>query len=304
VSEGGRKPDFFIVGAPKCGTTALHLYLRQHPDVFMPAEKDHNHFATDLVPATDPYRDRDHYLKLFAGARTEKCVGETSVFHLYSVEAAANIHAFNADAKIVVMLRDPLSWLASYHSQMLYNGDEDLADLEAALAAEVSRRRGEGVPANLRFAERLLYRDVGRFAEQVERYFDRFGRDAVHVILQDDFAKDSKTIFHQTLEFLRVDSGFEPEFATLNPNKVVRSPWLNDFLRRPPAWVATPVMALLPRVMRQSLRVRLRRANASEGERAPLDPSFRKRLAQEFRPDVDRLEVLLGRDLSHWCNTS
>ena len=66
----------------------------------MPAEKEQNHFATDLLPATDPYRDRGRYLKLFATARAEKRVGEASVFHLYSVEAAENIHAFNADAKI------------------------------------------------------------------------------------------------------------------------------------------------------------------------------------------------------------
>ena len=301
MSEGGRKPDFFIVGAPKCGTTALHLYLRQHPDVFMPAEKDHNHFATDLVPATDPYRDRDHYLGLFAGARDEKRVGETSVFHLYSLEAARNIHAFDAAAKIVVMLRDPVSWLASYHSQMVYNGDEDVAGLEDALAAEAGRRRGEGVPANLRFAERLLYRDVVRFPEQVARYFECFGREAVHVVLQDDFAKDSGGVFRQTLEFLEVDPDFEPEFAIANPNKVVRSAWLNNFLRRPPSWAATPVTTLLPRALRRNLRVRVQRANAAVRARASLDPAFRRRLAQELRPDVERLAELIGRDLSHWC---
>jgi len=304
VTRGIRKPDFFIVGAPKCGTTALHVYLRQHPDVFMPAEKEHNHFATDLVPATDPYHDRDHYLKLFAAARTEKRVGETSVFHLFSLDAAKNIHAFNTEAKIIVMLRDPVSWLASYYSQMVYNGDEDIADLEGALAAETPRRRGEGIPANLRFPERLFYRDVGRFALQVARYFDRFGRDAVHVILQDDFAKDPRTIFRQTLEFLGVDPGFEPEFANVNPNKAVRSPWLNDFLRRPPAWAAAPVTALLPRAIRRSMRARVRRANAVVQERAPLDPALRLRLAEELRPDLDRLATLLDRDLSHWCSTS
>ena len=226
MTRGNRKPDFFIVGAPKCGTTALHLHLRQHPDVFMPAEKEHNHFATDLLPATDPYRDRDHYLKLFAAAREEKRVGEASVFHLYSAVAAENIHEFDAAAKIVVMLRDPVSWMPSYHSQMVYNGDENVAELEDALAAESERRRGVGIPSGLRFAERLLYREMARFAEQVTRYFDRFGRDAVHVILQDEYAQNSRAIFRQTLEFLEVDPDFEPEFeiATVRCRRSMPAP--------------------------------------------------------------------------------
>ena len=304
MKSGRRKPDFFIVGAPKCGTTALHDFLRQHPDVFMPIEKEHNHFATDLVPAADPYRDREHYLKLFAHAREEKRVGETSVFHLYSKQAAENIHDFDPASRIVIMLRDPVIWMTSYHSQMVYNGDEDIPNLEGALAAEAGRRRGEGVPAKLRFAERLLYRDVAQFAEQVARYFDCFGREAVHVILQEDFVRDAKAVFRQTLEFLEVDPDFEPAFTIVNANKVVRSAWLNGFLRRPPGWVAAPVTALLPRALRRNVRIRVRRANAAVREREPLDPTLRRRLAEELRPDVDRLAELLGRDLSHWCGPS
>ena len=138
MASSERQPDFFLVGAPKCGTTAMHVSLREHPDVFMPAEKEHNHFATDLVPATDPYASREHYLALFRDASFEKRVGETSVFHLYSKSAAENIRAFHADAKILVMLRDPLEFVASYHSQMVWNGDAALADLAEALAAEIA----------------------------------------------------------------------------------------------------------------------------------------------------------------------
>ena len=170
INTESRKPDFFIVGAPKCGTTSLHIYLRQHPDIFMPAEKEHNHFATDLLSATDPYCNRDQYLKLFVEAQNEKRVGESSVFHLYSKVAAKNIFAFDSTARIIIMLRDPLSWIASYHSQMVYNGDEVIADLGDALVAEAGRRCGKNIPTKLRFSERLLYRDVVRFVDQVARY--------------------------------------------------------------------------------------------------------------------------------------
>lgn len=286
----------------------MHAYLRQHPDIYMPAEKEQNHFATDLLPTEypyrDPYIDRENYMSLFAGARDEKRVGETSVFHLYSKAAAENIFAFNASSRIIIMLRDPVSWMASYHSQMVYNGDEVIADLQGALDAEERRRRGKDIPENLRFMQRLLYRDVVRFSGQVARYLDRFGRDAVHIILQDDFARNARAVFREALDFLDVDPEFQPEFITENTNKTIRSMWLSNFLVRPPAWVAAPVMALLPRTRRRNLRERIKTANAVTREREPLDPALRNRLAAELRPDVDRLAELIGRDLSHWCAAS
>ena len=301
MASSERQPDFFLVGAPKCGTTAMHVSLREHPDVFMPAEKEHNHFATDLVPATDPYASREHYLALFRDASFEKRVGETSVFHLYSKSAAENIRAFHADAKILVMLRDPLEFVASYHSQMVWNGDEDLADLAEALDAEDVRRAGAHVPANLRFPDRLFYTDVARFSEQLERYIGCIGSDAIHVVLFDDFTSDPAAEYRRALRFLGVDEDFAPTFRVVNPNKAVRSAAVSEFLRRPPAWVAKPVVTLLPRSWRRTLRIRVRHANAAELPRTPLSDELHARLVEVLRPEVDRLEALLGRSLPGWC---
>lgn len=141
-----RKPDFFIVGAPKSGTTAMHEYLGQHPDIFMPKVKESHHFATDLLPPNRPnsyYRSIDNYLAIFKGARNEKIVGESSVFYLYSKTAAKNIYEFNKDSKILIMVRNPTEWLESYHSQLVYNGDEDILDLCEALKAEEEQKRGD-----------------------------------------------------------------------------------------------------------------------------------------------------------------
>ncbi|NLF38083.1 sulfotransferase, partial [bacterium] len=102
-----RLPDFFIVGAPKSGTTALHAYLGRHPSIFVPARKEPHFFGSDIVsPAF--VRDRDAYLSLFAGATTEARVGEASIWYLYSKRAAREIKEFNPDARIIIMLRNPV----------------------------------------------------------------------------------------------------------------------------------------------------------------------------------------------------
>jgi hypothetical protein len=300
---GSRRPDFFIVGAPKCGTTLLHATLARHPDVFMAAKEETNHFATDLLPPGDPWRSREAYLALFRGARGERRVGESSVFHLFSREAAANLRAFDPDARILALLRNPVDWVASYHSQMVWNGDEDIADLAEALAAEEARRRGERVPARLRFAERLHYGRVACFSEQLERYFGQFGRAAVRVILYDDLARDPARVYRETLEFLGVDPAFVPPFERVNPNREVRSARLSEWLRRPPGWLARPATALLPRAFRRALRRGVRRWNSRVAPRAPLSPALRRALQERFRPEVLRLSELLGRDLSAWLGS-
>ena len=143
-------PNFFIVGAPKCGTTALFQYLSTHPDVFAPQRKEFNYFCDDLhfnnVAGLFHYRDTADYLSHFAGWEGQKRIGEASVWYLYSMRAAANIHRFSPDARIIVMIRNPAEMLHSLHSQLLENGDEDIVAFEAALSAEEDRKRGLRTP--------------------------------------------------------------------------------------------------------------------------------------------------------------
>ena len=130
-----KKPDFFIVGAPKCGTTALANYLGQHPDIFMAKQKESHHFATDLIPYDDYWRNRNHYLKIFQEAKENQIIGEASVFYLLSQEAAKNIKKFSPNAKIIIMLRNPVDLLYSHYFQAVYNGRETITDFEKALGA-------------------------------------------------------------------------------------------------------------------------------------------------------------------------
>lgn len=294
-------PEFFIVGAPKCGTTAMQEYLRQHPDIFMPDMKEIHHFADDLLKHDDPFLDRDRYLSLFAGAHEHQLIGEASVYHLFSRNAARNIKSFCPNAKIIIILRNPVDMLYSRHAQLVYNGAEDILDFEASLAAEEKRRNGELIPKNIRIEKKLLHREVVKFAAQVKRYFDMFGRDKVQVIIYDDLRKDTAKVYQETLGFLNVNDSFRPDFKVINPNKRVRTRTLQHVLKTPPSLIRIAGKLLLPQSCRNLLLNGLKKLNTQFVPRQPMSPELRRRLQKEFTPEIKNLSELLGRDLTHWC---
>jgi hypothetical protein len=297
----GRGPDFFVVGAPKCGTTALDHYLAAHPNVFMAPQKESHHFATDLTRPDDKYRSREVYLQLFKGAGGAQRVGESSVMYLYSEVAARQIHAYRPDAQIIVMLRDPVTMIPSLHSENIFNGHETELDLERALAAEPQRRAAIGQRTKHRIPQRILYREVADYAPQLARYFDTFGREHVHVILYENFAADPAETYRRVLDFLGLDSAFQPDFRVVNANKAPRSRVLTSLLNRPPPWLRRAWRALgLPLEVQRALIRRTLDLNVREEPRRPLDAELAKRLRRELAPSVEKLGVLLGQDLSSW----
>lgn len=298
-------PNFFIVGAPKCGTTALYQYLRAHPAIFMPDHKEPHHFARDFTaPRYAACRDRASYLALFDAAGDVPRLGEASVYYLYSTQAAAAIHDFAPNARIIIMLRRPDEMLYSYHAEQVYGGEEDLADFADALAAEADRKQGRRVPPRMTGQrEFLYYRELACYSPQVERYLDTFGRAAVRVILFEDFKADTPRVYRETLEFLGVDPDFVPDFRVFNPGKRVRLRLLHDFVQTPPKrgiWLRTAIRRALPLAWRTRAARLLRGLNARVTARPALDVALRADLQAEFAPDIERLGALLGRDLSHW----
>ncbi len=249
------RPNFFIVGAPKCGTTALDYYLSLHPDIFV-ARKEMHHFGSDLRFGPQFFRrDREAYLAEFAGCKGQSCIGESSVWYLYSSRAAEEIKAFNPDAKIIIMLRDPVALLHAMYCAFRADGNEILPTFEEALAAEGQRKRGLRIGRQTYLAQALVYRSIVRFTGQVRRYFDIFGRERVKVIIYDDFNADTAGVYRRTLDFLGVSPNhpvpsFRPVNANVNGNESVHSPVaravLNDPLVRGTAialraWVPRPL---------------------------------------------------------------
>ncbi len=293
------RPDFFIVGAFKAGTTALYEYLGQHPQVFMPFHKEPMYFGADLDARYERMSEAD-YLRLFEDAHPGQRVGEASPWYLYSTSAAREIADFAPEAQIIVMLRNPVDVMHAQHSQLLFNQREDLVDFEMALAAEPDRRAGRRIPAGALRREALFYRHSVRFAEQLERYLDVFGRDRVHVIVFEDLRDRTAGTYRGVLEFLGVDLAFEPRLEVRNPNRRVRLAALQRLVYRPPG----PLRRIVPWLRRFPLVHRARdmvvAANSAPESRRTMDPDLRRRLTEEMAPDVEALGRLIDRDLSAW----
>lgn len=306
-------PNFFVVGAPKCGTTSMDTYLKQHPEIFVPDEKEFQYFGKDIKRGPEIYCSTEKYLAAFQSATDEKSIGETSVLYLYSRLAATEIKQFNPDARIIIMLREPVDMLISYHTHLYYSHIEDVAEFQAALEKGETRRfaipGGEHeldpeVIANT--LDLRVYRDVVKYTNQVKRYFDVFGRDKVHVILFDDFKKDAAGVYREALEFLGVDPDFQPDFRVLNPSRAFRRGGAHGKVWRPPIWLRSIARKLLTREQRERLVElifdKLARRFAKEQPREAIDPDLKAALREEFVQEVDDLSALLGRDLSRWRN--
>ncbi|HET8587485.1 MAG TPA: sulfotransferase [Candidatus Limnocylindria bacterium] len=297
------RPDFYIVGAFKAGTTSLYEYLRQHPQVFMPFHKEPMYFGADLDARYRRMRE-DEYLQLFTDARPGQRVGEASPWYLYSASAAREIEAFSPGAQAIVMLRNPVDVMYAQHSQLLFNQREDLADFAEALAAEPDRRAGRRIPPGALRREALFYRHSVRFAEQLQRYFEVFGRERVHIIVYDDLVADASAVVRGTFAFLGVDSGVAVDLEIRNPNRQPRSGVLQRLIFRPPGMLrrAMPWLRRFPLAHR--LRDALVSVNSRSQRRPPMDDALRRRLTSELAPEVEELSRLIGRDLSPWSELS
>jgi hypothetical protein len=251
---------------------------------------------------------RDEYEAAFADGAGAACLGEASVWYLWSQTAAQEICDYNPDARVIAMLRNPVDMLASLHSQYMFDQIEDLKDFREAVAAEPDRRAGHRIPPNNGpYPWRLLYREVAGFHDQLERYFRAFGPDRVHVIIFDDFVTDLPGAYRRVLEFLGVDPNFVPSLDVHNQNKQVRSGWLRQQLLRSqePSSRARRIMRLMPPNSRRRSALTgaaalVGRLNTSTTTRPSVDPELRATLASELAPEVMRLSELLDRDLSNW----
>ena len=293
-----KKPNFFIVGAPKCGTTAMNDYLAKHPQVFM-AQKEVLHFGKDLKPGL--HLSEEEYLRLFEKAGEQKIVGEASVWYLFSKTAAAEIKAFSPNAKILIMLRDPVEVLYSMHSQHLYNGNEDVNDFETAINLDDERKKGDNLPDAVDFLELPPYKDSVLFYEQVKRYLDVFGKENVHIVLYEDFIKDTPKVFNETLQFLGVTSNHNVTFQIVNANKKISSLSLHRFIKKPPKSLKKIARAIIPaKKIRHHLMLIILNANIKVAKRKKMNVKLQSELRSFFAEDILKLANIINRDLSPW----
>ncbi len=300
-----RKPNLFIVGHPKSGTTALHFFLNQHPDVYMSALKEPSYFCKDFHRESDAFhhrrlffeiREEQQYLELFSKTGDEKIVGESSALvYLYSQVAAEEIFRFNPDAKIIIMLRNPADFLHSLHNQFIILGYEEIEDFRTALSLEEKRVNRKHIPSGVRTPSFLYYSQWIKYAEQVKRYYDFFDPSQIKTIFFEDFKENNNRIYSETLRFLDINPKFIPEFGEVNPTKRPRYKKLNSLLFNP--LLKKMVKTVFPPICYDRILDGAFKILMKEESRARLDSSIRYELMEKCKEDIAELEALLGADL-------
>ncbi|MGI0014250.1 MAG: sulfotransferase family protein, partial [Nitrososphaera sp.] len=195
-----RWPNFFIVGAPKAGTTSLYYYLKKTPGIFMSSVKEPNYFACNIVASStfDVITNKHEYLGLFRNSDKHIAVGEASVCYLWDPSAPMLIKASVPDARIIILLRDPIERAFSdYLMRKKYGGDNASFYTELVL---------DSLRTEKLFGSCALYVELGMYYEQVKRYFEHFGRDRVMVIIFEEFIKNKQDTLKNVLSFLGIDS--------------------------------------------------------------------------------------------------
>jgi hypothetical protein len=303
-------PDFFIVGQAKSGTTALYEMLRRHPRIYMPDVKEPWFFTRDAQSTATgaPKQSLAAYLTLFDAAKPGQCVGEASPSYIWSRVAAARIADVRPDARIIVIIREPASFVRSLHLQLVQSQIETEKDLRRAVALEDDRRRGRHVPAAAAASpQRILYSERVRYVEQLRRYHAVFPADQVLVLIYDDFREDNEATVRTVLRFLDVDDGSPIETLEANPTVRVRFQYLDRLAHtvsvgRDPVARAlkASVKALSSRRLRR-LALRLTRRSVVYGKPEAADETLMAELRRRYKPEVVALSEYLGRDLvSQW----
>lgn len=308
MSRERRIPDLFLVGAPKAGTTALAQYLSEHPQVFMSEPKEPNYFARHLTvprhrrPGTS-HTDLEAYLRLFESAGPgHRVLGEASTRYLRSRRALEGIRALSPEARIVVMLRNPVDLVQSWHGQKLYEGQETEEDFERAWRLEGERREGRHLPEGLIARDALFYAKVGSIGTQLERVLELFPAERVKVLFFDDLGADARRVYEDVLGFLGLESDGRTDFPVVNPARRLTRPRLARLLQRRPAFVQAGIDAVKRRLGLRDLGMSraIERVVATEHRRPPLSPAFRAELVAFFAEEVRKVEGLTGRELPTW----
>lgn len=294
-----KKPNFFIAGAAKSGTTSLFTYVNLHPDVYMSEIKEPHYFCHDDFPTrfTGPgdegfsenrLRTEEAYLKLFEPGQNALIRGEGSVYYIYFPDVAQRLMEFNPDSKVVLVLRNPIERAFSAYMHTVRDGRETLS-FEEALKAESSRREQGYQPL-------WWYRELGLYTRQVERYQQVFPKDQLKIFLFEDL-KDTSAVVADTLSFLGVDAKIPIDTSVKqNESGVPKSRFVYDFFAKPNG-LKEVIKPMLPEKLRQRLG---QQAKSMTLRKETMNPETRMELKEFYRDDIAALQDVLGRDLSNW----
>jgi|GEM_PF-4743792 len=297
--------DFFLGGWPKTGSTSLDYYLSQHPDIYMCPVKETYFHCTDILQdaeATDmgnfyPYRDAGSYKSLFAAQQPNQIAGESSVFYVISKAAPKNLAAQNPDAKLVLILRDPLEVVDSWFHYLREHAREVATSLDEALELQSLRAAGDAIPPNTQSLLHVQYDTIVDYANHLARVQEFFTEDRLHIVLYDTFREDPITVLQELFAFLNVDSQFEPDLTKQNVSRQQRFANLHRLVVRQKAVVEKVMMSTGLDSPNSPVRRVYRGIFSRSEQRIPLSGADRERLKKRFEPVVRETQELVNMDL-------
>lgn len=321
MTEIKKEPNFFVIGAAKCGTTTLYDFLDQHPEVYMSPIKEPHHFSKDIVMEnfTDEYKlylnsrnfkleeflnsdfttkmwdwyiaDFNQYIKLFKKVSNEKAVGEISNGYLFSSVAAKEIKAKYPNAKIVMLLRNPMDRAYSHYLANLRDGRTTLSFKEELIADNKKQRKGWCISH--------CYTEMGMYSEQIKRFTDTFDKEQIKIFLNDDFKKDPEAIAKDLFTFLGVNTSVNIDYhKKQNEARLPKSAALIKFITQ--SGLKRRVFRLMPKSVQDVILPLF----FKEGKIPKMLEEDRKWLSALFREDILKTQTIIGRNLSSWLNLS
>lgn len=304
-----RVPNLFIVGAAKSGTTTLFRHLSAHPDIYMTEKKEPNFFATDIDHETfcvhggkqrssyseyidnnldpDEKREWDAYLGLFEMAGDEKVVGEGSVRYLYSPDAAENIYNSFPDARIVIMLRNPVMRAFSHYrvyKRWGYSESKNILRDSSVLEEFKEYKENKGTEH-----EKNMYFELSLYSKQVRRYLDLFPPENVWIGMYEDYAANFENAAREVFSFLGLDDTVELACGTHSLKG--RTPRFNAANR---IMYKTHLKPILRRALPQSVVKALMSVYYKSDKKIP--ETDERALTEFYVDDVRNLSELIGRD--------
>lgn len=286
------KPNFFIVGAAKSGTTTLYDYLKGHPEVFMPKDdlhKEPSHFSNLITW----YKKPEKYFPLFNDAKPQqRWIGEASTAYLSDPSAAANIHKYNPNARIIIILRNPADRAYSMYCWMVQEGYEYVSSFERALSIE-ERRTLRKIPNfwEPQYYYNYLYFRAGLYYEQVKRYFDLFPGNVL-VMTFEELLAGAKNDYAAVREFLKIGPhGASPDVS--NPSVRVVHPMVQFWLRKAnnKFFDNAPTKEERDALLQRGIR---------SGKPPALRTETRLAMLEKYRDNILLTAKLINKDLDHW----
>ena len=295
-------PNFLIVGAAKSGTSSLHNYLNQHPEVFMPSYnkevmkvKEPRFLIKDLVQHRlhNGVWNWEEYKSLFNKVNDEISIGESTVLYLYYYKHAIdNIKKYlGENVKIIIMLRNPTDRAYSAF-QHVSRGLKEQNSFEEALKIEKGRMNKESSLTPM-----VMYKEMGLYHDMVRAYKENFKN--VHIIFYEDFRDDTEGEIKKIFKFLGLSLSVNIDFVSRH--NVGGKRWKNEkmkhvFMKNSP--LKSALKKAIPKSLRKGVRDKL--ISASTDKVAPMKENTRVKLNEFFKEDVKKLSDLLNRDLTHW----